>query len=105
VTGQQIAADNVVILLIPHRFAVKSKSTEIVDIELTGTGTGYALRDGVIAQVVWNRPTKNSVLTLTLTDGTPYAFKPGNTWFEVLGQSSSVEGLENNTYRFVFNMP
>ncbi len=104
-TGQQIAADNVVVLLLPHRFAVKSKSTEIVDIEVSGSGTGYALRDGVIYQVAWNRPAKDSVLYLTLPDGTPYAFKPGVTWYEVVGQSSTVETLENNTYRFTFSMP
>lgn len=105
ITGQQIAADNVVVLFFPHRFAVKSKSTEIVDIEVSGNGKGYALRDGIMYEVLWNRPAKDSVLYLTLPDGTPYALKPGVTWYEVIGQSSTIEALENNTWRFTFGTP
>ncbi len=104
-TGQQIAADNIVIMALPHRFTFKSGNSEIVDIDLGTDGMAYAIRDGFIYEVRWNRPSKSSVLYLTYPDGTPYTFKPGNTWYQIIGESSKVEMLENNTWRFTFSIP
>lgn len=104
-TGQQVAADNIVILALPHRYTFKSGNSEIVEIDLGNNGMGYAIRDGQIYQVNWNHPAKDSLLYLTLPDGTPYALKPGNTWYQIIGESSTGEALENNTWRFVFSIP
>lgn len=106
-TGQQVAADNVVILYLPHAFAYKSKSTpnEIVDIQLMGTGWAYAYRDGQMYEARWNRPNKESVLFLTFPDGSLYPYKPGNTWYEVVGQSSQLTDLGNGGWRYVFSFP
>jgi hypothetical protein len=105
--NQQIAASNVVILFAPHSFVVRTSSTEIVDINLSGSGQAFAFRDGQEYQVTWNRPSPDAVLSLTM-DGAPYPFKPGNTWFQVIGQTSNVEVGANNTpgaLRFTFNTP
>ncbi len=104
-TGQQVAADNIVILALPHRYSFKSGNSEIVEIELGTDGLGYAIRDGQIYQVNWSHPTKDSLLTLTLLDGTPYPLKPGNTWYQIIGESSVAEAVENNTWRFTFSIP
>lgn len=104
-TGQQIAADNIVILALPHRYMFKSGNSEIVEIELGTDGSGYAIRDGMIYQIQWNRPAKDSVLYLTFPDGTPYPYKPGNTWYQIIGESSTAEAVENNTWRFTFSIP
>ncbi len=104
-TGQQVAADNIVILALPHRYAFKSGNSEIVEIELGNNGQGYAIRDGFIYQINWNHPSKDSVIYLTFPDGTPYPFKPGNTWFQIIGESSTGESVENNTWRFTFSIP
>lgn len=107
VTGQRIEAANVVILFAPHEYAYRSQSgnSEIVDIILNGNGRAYALRDGVIFEVLWNRPTRDSVLFLTFPDGSAYPLKPGNTWFQVIGQSSKVDILEGGLWRFTFSIP
>ncbi len=106
-TGQRIEAANVVILFLPHEYAYRSQSgnSEIVDIILSGSGRAYALRDGAIFELAWNRPNRDSVLFLTFPDGSLYPFKPGNTWFQVIGQSSKVEVLEGGLWRFTFSIP
>lgn len=106
-TGEQLAADNVVVVYVPHQYAFNTKPgpSEVVDILLSGSGPAYAFRDGQVFQVNWNRPNKNSVLFLTLPDGNPYALKPGNTWFEVIGQSSKLETPSPDVWRFLHYIP
>lgn len=106
-TNQQIAADNVVVILVPHQYAFGTKPgvSEVIEINLTGSGPAYAFRDGQVFQVVWNRPSKNSVLFLTFQDGSSYPFKPGNTWFEVVGTSSRVETPNPGLVRFNHSIP
>jgi len=106
-TNEQLAADNVVVILTPHQYAFDTHPgvNEVIDINLSGSGPAYAFRDGQVFQVVWNRPGKNSVLFLTFQDGSSYPFKPGNTWFEVIGTSSRVETPNPNILRFTHLMP
>jgi hypothetical protein len=105
-TGQQVATDNVIVLLLPHQIdRSKSGQNEIVNIQLSGDGGAYAFRNGQIFQVRWNRPTKDATLFLTFPDGTPYTFKPGNLWFEVIGESSMIENAGPGGWRFVFGVP
>jgi hypothetical protein len=100
----QVAADNVVVLKVIHEYIYKSGNSEIVDILLGGSGEAYAFRDGKTYQLQWNRPTPE-MLTLTFLDGTPYAFKPGTTWFQVVGQSSTNQLTTDNGLRFEFRLP
>jgi len=59
-------------------------SPNIYDIQLIGTGDAYAFRDGQAYKVKWVR-NATDVVSLTNPDGTPFAFKPGTTCFEVVG--------------------
>jgi hypothetical protein len=107
-TNEQLSSENVVVLLVPHSHAFNSKpgNNEIVKIKLEGSGTGYAFRDGLLYEVQWNRPEKDSVLYLTLADGSAYPFKPGKTWFEVIGQTSKfTPGEDGSSYRFEWAIP
>jgi len=106
-TGEQLAADNVVVIYAPiqYAFGTKPGPSEVVDILLSGSGPAYAFRDGQVFQVNWNHPNKNSVLFLTLPDGSPYALKPGTTWFEVIGQSSKLETSNPGAFRFLHSIP
>ena len=100
-TGKPIAFDNVVVLfVITDHYIV---SPEVVDIQFVGTGTAYAFRDGQVTQVTWKRdPT--SVVSLTNADGTPFPFKPGTTFFEVMGAGSQVQQT-GQSWRFIHAMP
>ncbi len=106
-TNEQLAADNVVVIMAPHQYAFGTHPgvNEVIEINLSGSGPAYAYRDGQVFQVVWNRPGKNSVLFLTFQDGSSYPFKPGNTWFEVVGTSSRVEATTPGMLRFTHVMP
>jgi hypothetical protein len=103
--NQQVTAANVVVLFVPHQYQVRSGNSEIIEILLNGTGPAIAFRDGQAYPVIWNRPTIDSVIYLTFQDGTAYAFKPGNTWFEVVGQTSQQTKPDTGVWRFVSRIP
>lgn len=52
-----------------------------------GTGRAVVLRDGLAWEVRWSRPTGASGTTFTLPDGSPLAFKPGQTWVVLLDRT------------------
>jgi len=97
--NQPISADNVAIILVNYQ----EYSPGIWDVQLTGTGKAYLLRDGQVYPVQWQR-SNAGVVTLVNPDGTPFAFKPGNTWFEVMGLNTTVE-QSGQTWRFNHKMP
>ncbi len=101
---QQISTPNVVVILARHEY-YQQPPAEIIEIQLSGTGTAYAFRDGQMYQVQWNRPTINSVLSLTNSDGTPFPYKPGTTWFQVVGVSTKVTEESAGAWRFNFFQP
>jgi hypothetical protein len=98
-TDQPIAFDNVVVLYVNHELY----SPGIYDILLSGSGVAYAFRDGQAYQVNWHRNDPD-VVSLTNPDGTPFAFKPGTTWFEVIGLNSTLKQTDQ-TWRFTHLMP
>lgn len=104
--NQQIGASNVVVLFVPTENI--AKGSEIIDIKLDPrtSGVAYAFRDGQGYKLIWNRASENSVLSLTLEDGkTPFALKPGNTWFEVIGKSSGLKDEGQGAWRFTYTTP
>jgi hypothetical protein len=104
---EQISADNVVIMLLPHKFAYQTQAGkgELFNIRFTGNGEAFAFRDGLKYHLHWNRSDNNAPLELTFPDGTVYAYKPGNTWYQLIGKTSKVETFEDGTSRFEFNVP
>ncbi len=96
ITGEQISAENVVVLVVPHIHRVYeppaegNAAIEVVDMEFYGSGEGYAMRDGRMYNVHWERANKNSLPILTLEDGQPYPYKPGKTWYQVITPESEV---------------
>ncbi|KAF0108962.1 MAG: hypothetical protein FD146_6 [Anaerolineaceae bacterium] len=99
--GKTLAFDNVVVLFVLNEYY--NVSPEVMDIQFSGSGAGYAFRDGQIYQVQWRR-SPNEVVSLAWADGTPFPFKPGATWFEVVGLRSVVEQTADG-WRFTHKMP
>jgi len=106
-TGEQIASDNVIILFLAHRYAYQTKSgaKEVFNIKFTGNGKAKAFRDGQLYNLHWSRDDSDAPLNLTFPDGTPYSFRPGNTWFQLLGKSSTTEEIRDGIWRFDFKVP
>ena len=101
-TGQPIAFDNVVVLFVTHEYY--NLNPEVVDIQFLGSGSAYAYRDGQAYPVTWQRNGPNAVVALTNPDGTSFPFKPGTTWFEVVGINSQVQQTDQG-WRFHHLMP
>ena len=97
--NQPIAMDNVVVLYVNHPLYAPN----IYDIQLVGSGDAVAFRDGQEYKVKWVR-NATDVVSLTNPDGSPFAFKPGNTMFEVIGLSSTV-AQTGPSWRFTHFMP
>jgi len=106
--NEQVTADNVIVIFVPHEQIYRSASgnSEIIDIKMDvqTTGSGYAFRDGRVYEIKWSRAEAEGVLSITLPDGSPYPFKPGVTWFEVMGESS-IQNSEAGVWRFEFRLP
>lgn len=103
-TNEQLAADNVVVLKVPHEYYVKTKTTEIYKIHLVGSGTGYVFRDGFSFPIIWTRPTDDGIINLYTPEGEYFPLKPGETWYQIISEESS---LVNNgvDWRFTFIPP
>jgi hypothetical protein len=97
-----ISADNVLILLMPHTFY--SVSPEMVEMQFYGSGPAYAFRDGQAYEVEWVRKNESGLYSLFTKDKTDFPLKPGTTWFEVMGVSTTIiQGQD--AWRFEMRFP
>lgn len=88
-TGQQLSADNVVILEAVHVDRPDIFDSEIggvvIETQLWGQGTAWVFRDGQWYTGLWQHRQGRSGLWLVYGDGqTPIHLKPGQTWFNVV---------------------
>ncbi len=102
VDGAQVSAANVVVILAQYFHPDPNAGSEVVDVDLNGSGPAYLFRDGQVYAVQWQRAAADSTLALVSANGKPVAFKPGRTWFEVLGRSSRVAPGEAWRFEHVF---
>lgn len=103
-TGEQIAAENVVILIVPHEYYTKTAGSEIYKIFLQGSGRAIVFRDGFSYEAVWVRPSDGGVLQVFTPQGELFPLKPGKTWFEVMSQYSEISN-SGMDWRFSFVTP
>ena len=102
-TDQVISADNVVVLFVSHSFFTKTDTTEIVEIHLSGFGDAILFRDGKAYPAIWIKP-NNGVLSLYSHQGDPLPFKPGKTFFQVLGVTGR-QWHSQGDWQFDFSIP
>ncbi len=88
--GQQLWADNLVIIEVPHEerpdlFEPESRSAS-QQINLWDSGRAYVLRDGVYYQGFWRRTNREpgTALELIFGDNAPIKLEPGRTWVTVV---------------------
>ena len=110
-TGKQVAADNVVVLFVPHLHYFYSPATdtqpatEVVDMDFTGQGPAYAFRNGQAYEVHWVNE-EGQLLYLVDANGERYPFKPGTTWFEVVNDDSTLTKSDGSwRFKFIFRRP
>jgi len=103
-TNKQLGFSNVVVLFAAH---TELRPT-LHDIEILGNTFGrraILFRDGQQIELVW-KAVGNQPLQFFLPDGTtPAPFKPGNTWFEVVGVNSTVSEVASGEWEVGFQLP
>jgi hypothetical protein len=104
-TGLPVTADNVVVLFVPYTFANQNEAEdEVYHVDLIDSGNAYVFRDGVAIPAKWNRMDEHQPILLTTLLGTPIYLHPGNTFYEVIGTTSSY--TQNGTdWLFQFATP
>jgi hypothetical protein len=104
-TGLPVTADNVVVLFVPYTFATQNEAEdEVYHVDLIDSGSAYVFRDGIAIPARWNRMDEHQPILLTSLLGTPIYLHPGNTFYEVIGTTSSY--TQNGTdWLFQFATP
>ncbi len=102
---QQVATDNVVELFVSHTFANQNEQDdEVYHINLIDSGNAFVFRDGQGYPARWVRTDIDQPLVLTTPSGAPFYMKPGTTFYQVIGETST-DWSENNDWHFEFHTP
>ncbi|MGH2626112.1 MAG: DUF3048 domain-containing protein, partial [Anaerolineales bacterium] len=99
-TGETLAFENVVVLFAEHEF--ETPTIIEMDLSVGRSGPALALRDGRMIRLTWNAPRADSPLRFSGPGGEPFPFKPGSTWFEIVGLPSLVEEIEPGSWKVRF---
>ncbi len=104
-TGEQLSAENVVVLFVPHLFRnAFDRADQLFDIQMIGTGPAYAFLDGQMYRVYWRRDVFDQPIQLFDKNNTPLSLKPGKTYYQVVNPESS-PSLNGVSMTFNFVIP
>ena len=104
-TNQQVTADNIAVLFVHHGFANSwEQEDEVYHIDLVESGEAFMFRDGIVIPARWYRTDIDQPLLLTTLAGAPIFFKPGITFYQVIGESSTMT-QSGSEYHFRFLTP
>ncbi len=85
-SGDTLAADNVLICYTDHRVLDKIGRQQV---DVTGPDRGWLAQKGTYTEVTWEN--KDGAIRAFGTDGTELPLLPGQTWVQVVPQSSVIE--------------
>ena len=104
-TGLPVNAENIVVIFVPHTFANEfNAKDEVYNIDLIDYGNAFVFRDGFVVPAKWERTDINQPLLLTNLDGSPIYLRPGRTFYEVMGFTSTYT-QDGNDWHFKFETP
>jgi hypothetical protein len=97
VTGEQLAFENVVVMFVVTDVEWKTLITlnywDVVD------GDALVFRDGQAYWITFSTPSTDRPLRFYDAAHTPFAFKPGQTWFEIVSVESPVSEIEEGSWK------
>jgi len=103
--GKQVATDNVVVLFVPHVFMNEDEQDDnIFHINLIDSGSAFVFRNGLAIPGYWVRTDINQPLLMMNLDGSPIYMKPGQTFFEVIGETST-DRTDGTNWYFEYQTP
>lgn len=102
---EPVTTENVVVLFVPYIFTNQNQAEdEVYNPSLIDFGNAYVFRDGVAIPARWSRTSIDQPILLTHLDGTPIYLRPGQTFYQVMGVTSTQ--IQNGTeWRFEFQTP
>ena len=104
-TGLSVTAENVIVLFVPYTFANQYDAhDEVYHIDLVDSGAAYVFRDGLAIPAIWYRTDENQPLLLTTLTGNPIYLRPGQSFYEVMGVTSTYTQNAGD-WRFDFQTP
>jgi hypothetical protein len=104
-TGGQVSTDNVVVLFVSHTFTNQfDEQDEVYQIEPVDSGQAFLFREGMAFQGMWHRTNVDQPLLLTNTLGGQLPLRPGTTFYQVIGMTSTYQ-QNGDEWNFTFNTP
>jgi hypothetical protein len=104
-TGLPVTTENVVMLYVPYTFGNQFDAhDQVYHVDLVDSGSAYVFRDGVATPAVWHRTDVDQPLLLTTLTGNPIYLRPGHTFYEVLGVTSTLKQTGTD-WHFAFQTP
>ncbi|MBN1265687.1 MAG: DUF3048 domain-containing protein [Anaerolineales bacterium] len=91
-TGEQLAFENVVVLYALHTF--HNPTTIEIEMWYANGRRALFLRDGVMVEGTFSAVDEDHPLRFETVDGESYSFKPGSTWFQIVGLGSMLNAQE-----------
>ena len=84
--NERVSATNVVVQVVTVTDSdfLDSAGNPSPEVDLTGSGKAYVLRDGTVIRGRWERESLHDVTTFVTKDGTEIALAPGRTWVELV---------------------
>lgn len=91
--GDQLVASSVVAIFVPQISTgrVDGAGAPVPDYTVTGTGEAVVFRDGVAVPGTWERGQTADFFRLFDESGAEIALKPGQTWFEIIPDTRTIE--------------
>ncbi len=86
-TGEQLGADNVLVLFARHRFVNSARTIVEMELVYVQDRAGLLFRDGQAYPITWSTP--GGRLQIADADGNPMPLRPGLSWFEVVSYEST----------------
>lgn len=86
-TGEQIAADNVIVFYAEHRatdIVEDVNGATAIDIVMAGGGRALVIRDGVAVEARWVQSPPGEPIQYYDADGNIVPLRPGNTWIQLV---------------------
>lgn len=102
-TTEQLALDNVVLMAVEHIYLNPTK----IEMNLAYVAKEPAIffRDGQAYRVYWSTLAPLGPVKFYYLDGTPFPYKPGNTWFEIISSLDEVGQKEDGSWMVQFFNP
>lgn len=101
---KQLAFDNIVLLYARYN----EYNPTLHNIELWANRDGrraYFFRDGRMTTGLWRSPATDLPLEFFDNTGKSIPFKPGNTWFVILGLESTIDQTQPGRWKVQFSLP